>query len=212
VNTNWATLTNSSQMVGETNVSLGGFYIDQTGVFGGDLIVVTGGGGVWRVTAATNATRVVRITDANGNGIPLEGVVTVPNDPVKYGPWAGKILACVEAAGVICAVETNGTVTLYNLGLSQPEDVRLIPSGQNLYALEFNLDNSRVLKVAQDNFASFAGDILVVEEKSEQFLCAAAGVYIVHWEGGRFVVRFIPINTILEHVTFAPIDIPALQP
>src|SRR5439155_27020551 len=34
VNANWATLTNSTQMVGETNV-FGGLYIDQTGVFGG---------------------------------------------------------------------------------------------------------------------------------------------------------------------------------
>ena len=99
-------------------------------------------------------------------------------------------------------------MTLYNLGLSQPEDVRLIPAGQNLYALDFN--TSQVLKIAQDNFASFAGDILFVEEKSDPFLCAAAGVYIVHWEGGRFVVRLFPINALLEHVTFAPIDIPAL--
>src|SRR5437867_92338 len=53
VNTNWATLP------GETNLLGGGFYIDQTGVWNGDLIVVAAGntnhnvmesgGGVWRV-------------------------------------------------------------------------------------------------------------------------------------------------------------------
>ena len=42
--TNWATLTNASQAVGETNIFLGGLYIDQTGLFNGDLIVVTGSG------------------------------------------------------------------------------------------------------------------------------------------------------------------------
>ena len=76
VNTNWATLTNSTQMVGETDPFMGGFYIDQTGVFGGDLIVVTGSGGIWRVTAATNATKVAQVNDASGNGIGLEEVVT----------------------------------------------------------------------------------------------------------------------------------------
>lgn len=163
------------------------------------------------VKASTNGWTqgdIAQIDNPFGTGRLLEGVVTVPNDPVKYGPWAGKILTCAEAAGVIAAIDTGGTVTLYNLGLHQPKDVRLIPAGQNLYALDFN--TSQVLKVTQDNFASFAGDILLVEEKSDPAGCAAPGVYIVHWEGGRFVVRFIFINALLEHVTFAPIDIPAL--
>ena len=93
VTTNWATLS------GENNL-LGGLYIDQTGVFGGDLIVVSGsnhaGGGVWRVTSSTSATKIAQLNDLNGNGLQLEGVVTVPNDPAKYGPWAGKILTCAE--------------------------------------------------------------------------------------------------------------------
>src|SRR5206468_10603063 len=128
---NWATLP------GEANLLGGGFYCDQSGVWNGDLIVVTGGntnhnvlesgGGVWRVPVgtATNsalATNVAQINDANGNGRLLEGVVTVPNDPGKYGPWAGKILTCAEKAGLIFAVDTNGTVTAYNLGLGSPED------------------------------------------------------------------------------------------
>ncbi len=205
VNTDWATLTNSTQMVGETDPFMGGFYIDQTGVFGGDLIALSGGAGVWRVTAATNATKVAQINDASGNGIGLEGVVTVPNDPSKYGPWAGNILTCAESAGLIYAVDVNGNATAYNLGLGVPEDVRLIASGQNLYCLDFT--HNQVLKVTQDNFAGFAGDVLLVDESGG---CAVGGLYVVHWTGGGFVVRQIPVGTSLEHVTFAPIDIPAL--
>ena len=106
VNANWATLTNSTQMVGETNVFVGGLYIDQTAVFGGDLIVVSGGtgseagdtgGAVWRVTASGNATKLAQVSNpANGADTLLEGVTTVPNDPFKYGPFAGKILTCAE--------------------------------------------------------------------------------------------------------------------
>ena len=128
----------------------------------------------------------------------------MPNDSSKYGPWAGKILTCAERVGLIYAVDTNGTTTAYNLGLGVPEDVRLIPSGQNLYCLDFI--NNKVLKVTQDNFAGFAGDVLLVDEGGG---CALSGLYIVHWDGERFVVRQIPIAAELEHVTFAPIDIPA---
>ena len=92
-----------------------------------------------------------------------------------------------------------------NLGLGAPEDLRLIPSGQNLYCLDFT--SNQMLKVPAVNFAAFVGDILVVDEGRG---CAPAGLYIVHWDGGRFVVRQIPLGTELENVTFAPIDIPAL--
>jgi len=207
VNTNWATLP------GETNFLGGSLYFDQTGVFGNDLIVVTGrsptdsldGGAVWRVNASSNATLIAQIDNPFGTGRLLEGVLTVPND-LKYGPWAGKILAGQEQSGLICSVEANGTVTTYNLGFGAPEDLRLIPSGQSLYCLDF--PNNRMLKVPALNFAAFVGDILVVDEGRG---CALAGLYVVHWEGGWFVVRQIPIATSeLEQVTFAPIDIPAL--
>ena len=77
VNANWTTLTNSTQMVGETNVFVGGLYIDQTGVFGGDLIVVSGGtgsdagdtgGAVWRVTASGNATKLAQVSKSGKRG------------------------------------------------------------------------------------------------------------------------------------------------
>ena len=183
------------------------------------MIVVIGGtesnpadsGGVWRIQAGTtNAMKVAQINDSNGNGTSLEGVVTVPNDSSKYGPWAGKILTCAEKAKLIYAVDTNRTLTAYNLGLGSPEDVRLIPSGQNLYCLDFALDNSPLLKVTADNFTSFAGDILLVDEGVDPIGCAVGGSYIVHWEGGRFVVRQIPVGRSLENVQFAPINIPAL--
>jgi len=102
--------------------------------------------------------------------------LTVPNDPVKYGPWVGKILASQEQSGLICAVASDGTVTAYNLGLGAPEDLRLIPSGQNLYCLDFTFN--QLLKVPAGYFGVFVGDILVVDEGRG---CAVAGLYIVHW-------------------------------
>ena len=113
------------------------------------------------------------------------------------------MLTCAESVGLVLAIDSNGVVTPYNLGLGSPEDVRLIPSGQHLFCLDHLVPGS-VLKVTADNFAGFAGDILLVHEG---IICGTSGMDIVHWEGGRFVVRHIPIDTALEHVTFAPIGL-----
>jgi hypothetical protein len=207
--TNWATLTNATQGVGETNL-LAGLYLDQTGVFGGNLIVVagvaSGGGGVWRVDSSTNATRITQINDANGAGVLLEGVVTVPNDVVKYGPWAGKILTCAEGQRVIYAIDVNGNATSYQLGLGLPEDVRLIPAPANQPLYLLDQGPNQVLKVPAGNFAAFAGDLLFVNEGG----CPTKALFIVHWDGARFVVRAIAVGGQLEHAAFAPIDIPPL--
>ena len=64
-----------------------------------------------------------------------------------------------------------------------------------------------MLKITSDNFAAFVDDILLVDEGLG---CAPSSVSIVHWDGVRFVVRQIPVGHNLEHVSFAPIDIPAL--
>jgi len=192
--------------VSETHVFLGGFYLDQTGVWNGDLIVVSGSGGVWRVTASTNATKVAQINDPLGNAIGLEGALSVPNDPAKYGPWAGKILTCAEATGLVFAIDTNGVATPYNLGATEPEDVLLIPSGQLFYMLDA-FTAPQVNKVAQAVFASFAGDVLLVNELVSLGQCSDPALYIVHWDGGRFVVQEIPLPGAWEHATFAPIDV-----
>ena len=205
VTADWATLTNATQMVGETSLSLGGLYIDQTGVFGGDLIVVSGLGAVWRVTPSTNATRVAQINDpVNGVAATLEGVITVPNNPCAYGSWAGKILTCAESLNRIFTVDTNGTVTSFDFGMDHPEDADVVLGNQNLFCLNFNVGTpsaSSMLKIPKTLLTNFAGDIVIVEE-------VFADLFIVHWDGVKFVTRrlAVPGANPLEHVSFAPIE------
>src|SRR5207249_659412 len=87
-----------------------------------------------------------QITDSDGSGRILEGVITVPNDAAKYGPWAGKILVAAEqqrldngntSFGLVYTIDTGGTVTAYDLGISELEDLDLVPSRQTLYCLNF---------------------------------------------------------------------------
>src|SRR5690348_7734162 len=56
-----------------------------------------------------------QINDDAGSPTLLEGVITLPNDPMKYGPWAGKILTCGEVTGLLYTVDPAGTVTPYKL-------------------------------------------------------------------------------------------------
>src|SRR5262249_16040919 len=97
----WVTLHDAATNFTETALVRGSIFQDRFCAAGGDLVVVTGNeqqrgspdnfvGNVWRVTS----TRVTTL----GAGLDshLEGVVTVPNDLLHYGPLAGKIIAGAE--------------------------------------------------------------------------------------------------------------------
>jgi PKD repeat protein len=92
---------------GEPGLLRGGLFQDRYCAFGGDLIVVTDVGGVWRVTSAGVPTRLVAAGGGTVAGF-LEGVTTVPNDPARYGPWAGKILAGNENNGCVYSIDAQG--------------------------------------------------------------------------------------------------------
>ena len=82
------------------------------------------------------------------------------------------------------------------------KDIDLIPSGQSLYYLNFvDGGTSLVWKVPADDFASFAGDVLITQESPPV-------LNIFHWDGAHFLLRQIELIVTpgfgLEHVTFAP--------
>src|SRR5262249_16598007 len=97
---NWATLP------AVTEHFRAGLYVDQTGIFGGDLIVVPSDSQatpgttktVWRVRANGTPTLVANLISSH-----LEGLITLPNDMQKWGPWAGKIVTGDEVDHVVYA-------------------------------------------------------------------------------------------------------------
>jgi hypothetical protein len=88
----WATLADSGLL-------RGGLFQDRYCVAGGDLIVVTTAGGVWRIKSDGTPSKLA------GLNTHLEGVTTVPDDPARYGPWAGKILTGAENQGLFYTVD-----------------------------------------------------------------------------------------------------------
>ena len=165
-----------------------GLHLDRTGVFAGDLIAVTTAGNVWRVKSSGTATKVAEL------GTPLSGVVTIPADADKYGPWAGKILAGAKAQGRVYAVDAQGAAASYDLGL-QPEDLRVTPAHENFYAVDPG--EGKVWGAQAAAFAEMVGDVLVAQESPGRLAR-------VRWNGAEFEVGQLASTAQLKQIAFAP--------
>lgn len=178
----------------------GSLFHDDTGVFGGDLIAVTTTGEVWRVDAAGNGTLLASV------GTHLEGMIVVPDDAIRYGPLAGRIIAGAENQGLLYAIDAAGAVQTHALGVSI-EDIDLIPAGQSFFGVNFG--TGTLLGAAASHFAGMAGDILLTQE----FPSGNAGLFRLRWDGSALVVT--PFTAAAgsasvgqwEHVTFAPVGV-----
>lgn len=177
----------------------GSLYVDRTGVWGGDLLAVTTGGEAWRVNSAGVPTR---LADVNTH---LEGLITVPNDPSKYGPLAGKAIAGAEDQRRLYAFGTDGSMTYYPLSVAI-EDIDMINANENFYGV--NYGSGRLLGAEASQFASLVGDILLTQEFG-----SGSALFTLRWNGTSLVTTPLglaagsAIPSQWEHVTFAPAGI-----
>ncbi len=174
----------------------GSLYVDRTGVFDDNLLVATTLGQIWEIDAAGSATMIAEIPDVH-----LEGLVTVPDAPSRYGPLAGMLLAGAEAEGLLYAVERDGTVQSYDIGVDV-EDLDIINPYENFFGVNFG--TSRLVGASAGFFLPMAGDILVTEE-----LVTSVGLFHLRWDGTDLVATELRASsgsaTIgqWEHTTFA---------
>ncbi len=152
----WVTLPN------EGGLLRGGLFQDVYCVAGGDLIVTTTAGDVWRVTSAGVATEV-----ASSVGQVLEGPTTVPDNPVRYGPWARQILVSDEANGVIWSIDpTTGITGHWDGGgaFGSAEGVHVVPPNQNFFGVDFA--DGMIQGAAASQFTGVVGDVVLATESS----------------------------------------------
>ena len=185
----WVTLT------GETG-GIGGLYIDRTGVFGGDLLVVTTTGGVWRVNAAAGATKITSLATR------LAGVTAVPDDPDRYGPWSGKILAGAKDQSQLYTIDPQGQTSSLQLDV-QPQDVDLVPAQENFFAVD--TVGRKIWGASDGAFAGIIGDILVTQQ-------SPGVIKRLRWNGVEFVASQIASATEFKQVAFAPSGINPIPP
>lgn len=183
----------------------GSLYVDRTGIFGGDLIVATTSGEVWRVTKDGVPTRLAAV------GVHLEGMITVPNVPVRYGPLAGKIIAGAEGQGLLYAFAPDGTYVTYTLGVAI-EDIDVITPKENFFGV--NYGTSRLLGATAENMQTMVGDILLTQEYGG----GTTGMFRLQWDGTELKAVVIPLKagsaTVgqWEHVTMAAAGIVEVPP
>ncbi len=232
-NLSWATLTNATDQ--ETSPVTGALCLDQTGLFGHDLIVVTGngeyqGGNVWRVTSLPGGASGSKTLFATIPGDPtspsLEGVITLPADSQKYGPLAGKIVTSSKwrewpEPPLLYAIDTNQSISALPLDIVFPEDLDIIPSdangncSQDLYC-SATVDDC-IYRLPKEALAGCGGDILVTD--AGEVVWGWAKLVVLHWDAtsATFLRKTIFHaagfnNGFFEHVCFAPFSLPALPP
>jgi len=191
----WVILTNATVTSESLASSL---WVDQTGVWGGDLIVVTLSGDVWRVNSAGQPTLVAQL---QGGSTGYEGATTVPYNVQRYGPWAGKILVGSDSRGPLFAIDTNGFAVRYNLPFGS-EDIRIIPDNQNMLGAD---DAGNLWGAVASEFQGMAGDILI----SDEF---ASFLYRLRWNGTAFTIYRMgktPFG-LSAQINFSPAGIPGL--
>lgn len=184
----------------------GSLYVDRTGIYGDELIVVTTTGQVWRIDSTGSGTMIASV------GVHLEGVVTVPNNAAQYGPLAGKIIAGAEGVGLLYVFDNSGFITTYDVDVNI-EDIDHITGTENFYGVNFG--TSRLLGAPASDFAPYAGEILLTQEFQTG---GTSGLYHLFWDGSTLQAPPIPatVNTGAigqwEHVTFSTAGIVEIPP
>ena len=163
-----------------TDYIRGEMAFDRTGLFDNALISASRSGVISKI-AATGAS----VTLANV-GVEIEGVTVVPGD-VKYGPWAGRVIASSPESGLVYAIAPDGTFTSTNLGIQTDrlsqyvasgindwESVHVIPANADFYQVEYN--HNSVLKLTAAQLAPYVGRILLVQEATP------AQLWLIDWD------------------------------
>lgn len=182
----------------------GSLHVDRTGAWGGDLLAATTAGEVWRVTSAGVSTFIADV------GVHLEGLSTVPDDVLRYGPLAGKAIAGAEGSGLLYAFDTLGGFVTYDVDVNI-EDIDMINAGENFFGVNFGTGTLLGAEAAQ--FAPFVGDILLTQEFG-----GASGLFRLYWDGSALVSEAFTIGAgsapvgQWEHVTFSSAGIAEIPP
>ena len=142
--------------------------------------------------------------------VEMNRLLTLPNDPVKYGPWAGTILSGNETSNSLFSIDTNGVVITWPSPVPV-ESLNLIAANQDLsYADAGTLGqtNGRIWKVPRTAFTNYVGDVLVTDEGNVD---GQPRHVILHWNGQEFApVELINTNAIApEQAVFSATSFPS---
>lgn len=196
----WGVLTNST--IDETtnaDAFVAAICLDQTGIWGGDVIAITRPGDVWRVNSSGQASLIAENIASYNHGQVEDhsSVTTIPGDVQKYGPWAGRILVSSDNQDGNdynwYTIDTNGFIVVYIApvvgdGLNTGGQVAVIPKDQNLYS--WNSDGS-LWCIPASQLQGMAGDIVQLGNLTDEYDYIIGGydpLNKINWNGNYFNV------------------------
>jgi len=124
----------------------GSLVFDRVGTFGGDLIVSDEVGRVFRVN---HLGAFVQIATVDG---PAEGSIVIPNEPARWGPFAGHYVVGSETTHKLFTISpTGGVITHQYGGEFQMESLSLMKPGFSYYGVAFSNSAVAVIPAAEWN-------------------------------------------------------------
>jgi hypothetical protein len=154
---------------------------DPYGNYGGDMLVATSAGRVYRVNSSGIATEIANL------GVDTEGLDFTPQ---AFGNIAaGTLVVLSEGGGRVRAITPGGAVTDLGLQFNTPEMLSFVPLNfaqtldplAGFYAARYPTE---VVKASAADFAAYAGQAIVTEENSHD-------IYAISWNGSAFVKTLV---------------------
>lgn len=157
-------------------------FFDPGSSFGGNMLVTTTTGQIFKVNSLGVATQIANI------GFDTEGMDVVG---ASFGPYAGYLLAASEGSGQVWLISPTGVLTFVG-ALSGAETVAYVPlnlgsgdpSLEGFYGANFAND---IVKAGPGEFTkiysqlghNLIGDAIITDEFGH-------GIYDLHWNGSSF--------------------------
>lgn len=153
-----------------------GILFDSIGSFGGDMLVTTNNGSIYRITSGGV------VTPLGSTGEDTEGLDVAPIGGTFDG-LAGNLVVASEGSGLLRSITPGGVMTLVNPNdpISGAEELSFVPltlglSGDPVEGMYGANYTQNVLKAGAGEFAGMQGDIIVTSETGH-------GVHRLHWNG-----------------------------
>jgi len=175
------TVTAATQFVTGLTGGVRSIAFDPYGNYGGDMLVATSQGRIYRVDSTGTATQIANVgADTEGLDFTPQAFGSVP---------AGTLVVLTEGDGHVRAISPTGVVSDLGLVFNTPEMLSFVPLdfAQTLdplagfYAARYPTE---VVKGAASDFAAYAGQAIVTEEGTH-------AIYAISWDGSKFVKTYL---------------------
>jgi len=168
-----------------TGESVRQIFFDPGSSFGGNMLVTTSSGNIYRVTSTGSASLLAQVHEDT------EGMDIAPS---TWGSLAGQLLVSSEGSGTIRAISPTGAVTVAATGIPSAETVSAVPSSftthspptQGFYVANYPV-NIQFADYTQ--FIPYENDVVVTSEFGSN-----SPVWLLTYSGGVVTVDSTPIG------------------